>query len=388
MSENDALYAAHLTIDLDVVAWNYGLLQSKLDAAGAVAGAAVKADGYGLGIAPVVRALWAAGCRDFFVAHPHEGVAVRKALPEATIHVLNGPLPDAVEDYLAHRLIPVLNSLGDVQLWRNAAARQHRRLNADLHIDTGMCRLGLDLAETEIMLADADALLDGIEVGLVMSHLASADVWDSDQSARQLKMYSTAFKKLGRGRGSLCNSAGIFLGSGYHFDVARPGIALYGGNPTPHLDNPMRNPVTLAARILQIRDVAPPETVGYGATFNVIRPSRIATVPIGYADGFHRSGSNTGMAHIGGYAAPILGRVSMDLITLDVTDIPPDIAHPGVQAEFMGAHRTPDDLARDWQTIPYEVLTGLGRRYRRTYTGTGQGSDTASSRKPNEGTAE
>jgi len=371
MTIPDDLYAARLTIDLDTVAANYRLLQGKLDTAGAKAGAAVKADGYGLGARPVVRALAHAGCKDFFVAHPHEGVVVREELPDVRVHVLNGPLPDAIDDYLHFGLTPVLNSLGDIALWRDAARTRGSALKADVHIDTGMCRLGLDLAETETFLGDADAMLDGIDLGLVMSHLASADDIGSDQSARQLGMFHRAFARLGRGTPSLCNSSGIFLGADYHFAVARPGVALYGGNPTPHLANPMANPVCLQARILQVRDVAPPETVGYGATHPVTGPRRIATVPVGYADGFHRIGSDIGFATLDGHKAPIAGRVSMDLITLDVSDVPEHLAQPGAMAEFMGAHRTPDDLAKDWQTIPYEVLTGLGRRYARTYEGTG-----------------
>jgi len=371
MTVSDDLYAARLTIDLDVVAANYSLLQGKLDSAGAKAGAAVKGDGYGLGARPVVRALANAGCRDFFVAHPHEGVVVREELPDVGIHVLNGPLPDAVDDYLEYGLTPVLNSLGDIALWRDAAKARGTALKADVHIDTGMCRLGLDLGEAKAFLADAEALLEGIDLGLVMSHLASADVIDSDQSARQLALFKDAYKALGRGTPSLCNSSGIFLGADYHFAVARPGVALYGGNPTPHTANPMKNPVRLEARILQVRNVAPPETVGYGATHLVAGPRRIATVPIGYADGYHRAGSDTGFATVDGHKAPIAGRVSMDLITLDVTDVPEHLARAGAMAEFIGDQRTPDDIARDWQTISYEVLTGLGRRYARTYKGAG-----------------
>lgn len=368
---SDDLYAAKLTIDLDVVAANYRLLQGKLDASGAKAGAAVKGNGYGLGARPVVRALHRAGCEDFFVAHPHEGVVVRDELPDVNIHVLNGPLPDAIDEYLEHKLTPVLNSLGDIALWQEAAKTRDQQLKANIHIDTGMCRLGLDLTETETFLNDPDTHLDGIDLGLVMTHLASADVVESDQSARQLDLFKAAFGRLGRGTGSLCNSSGIFLGPDYHFDVARPGVALYGGNPVPHMENPMSNPVTLEARILQIRHVDKPETIGYGATHPVQGARKVATVPIGYADGFHRIGSDTGFATIEGHKAPIVGRVSMDLITLDVTGVPEHLAKPGAMAEFIGRHRTPDDLAKDWQTIPYEVLTGLGPRYARTYKGTG-----------------
>lgn len=371
MTISDDLYATRLTINLDAIAQNYRQLQAMLDPAGTQAGAAVKANGYGLGARPVVRALWQAGCRNFFVAHPHEGVVVREELPDARIHILNGPLPDAIDDYLHFGLIPVLNSLGDIALWRNAAQKRGVALAANVHLDTGMCRLGLDLGETEAFLSNAEHFLQGIDLQLCMSHLASADDPESDQSARQLKLFQSAFKRLGRGLGSFSNSSGIFLGADYHFDIARPGVALYGGNPTPYRENPMQNPVSLYARILQVRNVDVPETVGYGATHVVNGPRRIATVPVGYADGFLRQGSDVGMAYIGDFPAPIAGRVSMDLITLDVTDVPEHLARPGAMAEFLGPHQTADDLARDWQTIPYEVLTGLGQRYARVYEGTG-----------------
>ncbi len=369
MTTPDALFATVLTVDLDAVADNWRLLNSKLKSGRA--GAAVKADGYGLGVRPVVRALWAAGCRDFFVAHPDEGLAVRAELPDAVVHILNGLIPEAAADYTAHGLIPVLNDLGQIDAWRDHCGLVGRALPADVHLDTGMCRLGLDLGETETLLADADARLDGIDVRFVMSHLASADDAKSDQSKRQLDLYRRIRARLGRGQASFANSSGIFLGGDYHFDLARPGIALYGGNPTPDAPNPMRTPVKLMARILQVRDVDAPETVGYGANYRVEKPRIIATVPVGYADGYHRAGSNTGTAYLGDTAVPIVGRVSMDLITIDVTDAPPDVRRPGAWVEMIGPRRTPDDIATEWGTISYEVLTGLGRRYRRQYSGTG-----------------
>lgn len=365
------LYASTLTIDLDAISANHILLSERLAPSGAAAGAAVKADGYGLGAKKVVHALWAAGCRDFFVAHPAEGIVVREELKDARIHVLNGPIENAIDDYVYYDFIPVLNSLGDIDLWQQACRVRNRKFKADVHIDTGMCRLGLDLGETKTLISNADSLLDGIDVQLFMTHLASADDVNSPQSAKQLSLFKTAFEHINIGQPSLCNSSGIFLGQDYHFSLARPGVALYGGNPTPHTKNPMKNPVTLTTRLLQVRNVGPKETVGYGASYEVSRPMKVATVAIGYADGFHRVGSNTGFATIDGHKAPIIGRVSMDLITLDVTDIPDHACAQGAVATFIGPDRTPDDLARDWQTIPYEVLTGLGRRYRRVYTGNG-----------------
>lgn len=371
MSLSDDLFTSTLTIDLDVVAANYRLISERVGASGARAGAAVKADGYGLGARQVVRALWAEGCKDFFVAHPMEGIIVRDELPDARVHVLNGPIPQAIDDYLHYDLIPVLNSLGDIELWREACLEKEKALKANVHLDTGMCRLGLDLGETDTLLNNASEFLNGIDVQLVMSHLASADDIQSDQSANQLALFKSAYDRLNIGQPSFCNSSGVFLGPDYHFSVARPGVALYGGNPTPHTDNPMGNPVTLTTRLLQVRQVGAGETVGYGAAFDVKTQMKVATVPIGYADGFHRAGSDTGFATIAGYKAAIIGRVSMDLITLDVSDIPEQHCVPGAVATIIGPDRTPDDLARDWQTIPYEVLTGLGRRYRRVYTGNG-----------------
>ncbi len=231
MTISDDLYATRLTINLDDVAWNYRLLQGMLDAAGTRAGAAVKADGYGIGARPVVRALWQAGCRDFFVAHPAEGLAVLEELSKARVHVLNGLIPEAAAEYPRLGLIPVLNDLGQIAAWRELAKKTGRPLAADVHLDTGMCRLGLDRMETEKLLTDPTRCLAGIEVGLVISHLASADEPASNQSERQLAMFKRIRAHLSMGKASLANSSGIFLGSNYHFDVARPGVALYGGNP-------------------------------------------------------------------------------------------------------------------------------------------------------------
>ncbi|MEQ8227949.1 MAG: alanine racemase [Rhodospirillales bacterium] len=360
------LAGAVLSIDLDALQTNYRLIANTLTG-GATAAAVVKADAYGTGIGPAAGALWSAGARDFFVAHPGEGVELRGHLPEAKIHVLNGAHAEAEDAFLEHRLIPALNCLGDVERWRAFCARTESPLPAVLHVDTGMCRLGLDKGEYARVINDP-SLLDGIHIETVMSHLASADE-DSPQNADQLARFRDVRRNLNMGRASFANSSGVFLGPDFHFDLARPGVALYGANPTPSAPNPMAQVVSLQAKILQVRDVDSPETVGYGATHRIAGPSRIATLPVGYADGYLRSLSSRAKAFIGDYETPIVGRVSMDLITIDVTAVPEPLCRPGMPVDLIGPRHTVDDLAAEAGTIGYEILTSLGRRYHRVYSG-------------------
>ena len=335
------LAGAVLTIDLDALQSNYRLISEKLTG-GATAAAVVKADAYGTGIGPAAKALWAAGARDFFVAHASEGVTLRSHLAEARIHVLNGATPGSEAAFREHRMIPALNSLGDVERWRDFCGRIGQPLPCVLHIDTGMCRLGLDLREYARVVADP-SLLDGVDIQTVMSHLASADE-DSPQNAQQLDYFQEVRGHIGMGRASFANSSGVFLGRDYHFDLARPGVALYGGNPTPDDANPMAQVVRLQAKILQVRDVDSPETVGYGASHRIAEPSRIATLPVGYADGYLRSLSSRAKAFIGDNEVPLVGRVSMDLITVDVTAVPEALCRPGMTVDLIGQHHTVDDM--------------------------------------------
>ena len=358
------LAGAHLRIDLDAVVANYRILGARL---GDIAsGAVVKADGYGLGAARVGPALAAAGCRDFFVAHISEGVALRRHLPDSRIHILNGLLPGAEDAYREHRLIPVLGSLGEIDAWR--AFVEGRALPCDVHVDTGMLRLGLP-ADELAALADDTHRLDGLDIRLVISHLASADDPDSPQNADQLAAFHAARRILPQGRACLANSSGVFLGPDYHFDLARPGVALYGVAPVPGQANPLNPVVTLKARILQVRHARPPQTVGYGATHAVTRPARIATLAVGYADGYLRSLSNRAQGFIEDTPVPVVGRISMDLITVDVTAVADPLARPGQWVELIGANNPVDAVAAAAGTIGYEILTGLGSRYHRTYSG-------------------
>ncbi len=243
-----------------------------------------------------------------------------------------------------------------------------RALPAAIHIDTGMNRLGLPAPEADVLATEPDRLI-GIDVRLVMSHLACADEPDHPLNSEQLTAFTAARTQLPTAPASLANSSGIFLGTPYHFDLVRPGAALYGVNPTPGRTNPMRQVIRLQGKILQVREIDAPRTVGYGATHRAAGSTRVATVAVGYADGFLRSLSNRGSARIGGQQVSLIGRVSMDLSTFDVTRVPREAAHPGALIDLIGADLSIDDVADAAGTIGYEILTALGHRYHRVYSG-------------------
>ena len=359
--------AVRLSVDVDAISQNFRLLNARLGPAEAVA--VVKADGYGLGIEAVAKALQRAGCRRYFVAWPSEGLALRALLPDAWIGVLMGA-PD--EDWAAlreARLVPVLNHLGQVEAWAGHAAR-HGALDALLHVDTGMNRLGLSGTEVALLVSEPDRLR-GLRIQAVISHLACADQPDHAMNPAQRAAFDGHVAMLqpvaGAFGNSLANSSGIFLGSEYHYDFARPGAALFGLNPTPEASNPMAEVVRLQGKILQVRRVDSAHTVGYGAAFLVKQPSRIATVPVGYADGYLRSAGNRASARVGDVRVPVVGRISMDMITLDVSELPEASTRPGTVVELIGGDYPVDAFAADAGTIGYEILTDLGRRYHRYY---------------------
>jgi len=355
---------AVLTIDLAAIVANYRLLCARLG--GVACAAVVKADAYGLGAEQVAPALAAAGCRHFFVAHVDEALALRPLLPGAAIGVFNGLFPGEEATYDENHLLPVLNDLGQVALWAGFAARQRRPMPAILHVDTGMSRLGLEPAEVT-RLADDPGRLHGIELRYVMSHLACADQPSHPMNAGQLAAFRAARAKLPPAPASFANSSGIFLGPDYHGDLGRPGAALYGVAPQPGNPNPMQQVVNLKGKILQVRDVDRPMTVGYGATHRFTGAGRLATVAVGYADGYLRSLSGRAHAFLGDVRVPVVGRVSMDLITVDVSASPPQAARPGGWLELLGPRHGIDALAAEAGTIGYEILTALGRRYHRVY---------------------
>jgi len=349
---------ARLTIDLAAVAANWRLLRQTV--APAECAAVVKADAYGLGAAPVVRALADAGCRTFFVATLEEAVALRLQLPDAAIAMLSDRVEPHVRDLTSHRITPVLNHPGDVAAWRRRGAPA----GAWLHIDTGMHRLGLSPAEWQALLAENPGWR---EYGIrgVMSHFACADDRDHPLNARQRDAARAAAKAAGLPL-SLGNSPAIFLGADYRGDLVRPGMALYGLNPKRHAANPMQPVVRLDAQVLQVREVSAHASAGYGAAEDVRPGQTLATVGLGYADGFLRALSGRGFVHFGGDAAPVVGRVSMDSIIVDVSRLAPK-PQPGDWAEIIGPNQPADMLADKAGTIGYEVLTSLGARFARTY---------------------
>lgn len=354
-----------LTIDLAAIAANYRALRQRLGG-GASCAAVVKADAYGLGAERVVPALVTAGCREFFVAELGEAEAIRRALPaRIPVYVLNGLLAGDERAFRQHGAVPVLNDMAQVDRWQRAARSHGRPLPAVLHIDTGMSRLGL--RPDEALSLASPGRLAGLDLRAVISHLACAEDPADPLNARQLADFQRVRRAFPKARASLANSSGIFLGRAYHFDFVRPGAALFGINPRPGRPNRLRQAVSLAGKILQIHDVDPPRSVGYGATHRVAGRTRIATVAAGYADGWPRSLSNRGSAYIGDLRVPVIGRVSMDLMTLDITAAP-HLA-PGDTVELIGRHLSVDDVAEAAGTIGYEILTRLGRRYHRIYSG-------------------
>lgn len=363
---------AVLTVDLMSLRANWARLN---EASGrAECAGVIKADAYGLGLGPIARALTNEGCKTFFVASTEEGRAAREVQPGAIVYVLDGLLPGAEAHYSGFDLRPVLSSLAQVRDWAAYCRARGQKLAAGIHIDTGMHRLAMPEYELRQLVMSDPEILQTFELTLVMSHLACADEPKNPMNERQRERFNTLRALLPPAPASLSNSGGTFLGRNFHFDVVRPGIALYGGRAHEGTPNPMRTVVRLTARILQIQQVAAGETIGYGATYRVQRPSRIATIACGYADGFLRALSvSTGQAgpvgFIGEHPVPIVGRVSMDFITVDVTDVPEELARRGGWVEVMGERVTVDDLTDQAGTIGYELLSRLGPRVHRIYEG-------------------
>jgi alanine racemase len=331
----------------------------------------VKADAYGLGLAKVAPALSDAGCTVFFAAHLAEGLALRQLLPKADIYLLHGLPAEAAAQTIEARLIPVLHNRSDIGAMA-VLGRRIGRIPVGIQIDTGMTRLGLEPDEA-LSLTAGDC--DGLEIKLVMSHLACGDEPQHPKNSAQRRAFATLLPKLFPGlprpRASLAASHGIFLGPEYHFDIVRPGVALYGANPHPGHPNEMEEVACLKGKVLQIRDVDTPRTVGYGATHRLNGPARIATVSIGYADGYPRALSNRGFAYFGQMRAPVVGRVSMDLMTVDVTGLPAAAIVPGTFVDVIGGgiDTALDRVASLAGTVPHNILTGLGRRPERIYLG-------------------
>ena len=360
-----------LTIDLSALARNWRALDQV--SASALTAAVVKADAYGTGLHEAVTTLFATGARFFFTSTVDEAIEVRRTAPSAYVFVLNGLYPGAGEIYLQERLMPVISSLAMLEEWLRLCISRGEAFPAALHFDTGMNRLGLRLNEVDIVRQKIDSV--GFQPQMVMSHLACADQPSHEKNRAQLALFQTVTNSFPNIPASLANSAGLMSGREFHFQLVRPGIALYGGRAVTGRRNPMAPVVRLDVPILQIKEGKTGETVGYGATQTLVRDSRLAVLALGYADGFMRSLSSTnarggGRIYARGKTLPIMGRVSMDLCIADLTELGADLPLPGDFVEVLGPHISVDDQADAGNTIGYEILTSLkSGRYVRNYLG-------------------
>jgi alanine racemase len=361
--KNNIGQTVRLNIDQSAISENYETL--KKASGSATCGAAVKANGYGCGVETVARTLANAGCRQFFVADAFEGVKLRNVQKDADIFILNGVFEETISLFTEHNLISVLNSLGQIKLWYQTSTNQP----CAIHIDTGMNRLGLRVNEAYNCLDDLTSVPK-----LIMSHFASADDPDDPKNATQLEAFSALAQKYAGIEASMANSAATLSNPQSHFQLTRPGIAIYGGNPFTHRSNPMKSVVKAEARIIDIREVLPDETVSYGGTFTAKETKRIAVCGVGYADGYPRTVSGQGVplrehlpngaqAYINGELIDCVGRVTMDLTMFDVTQLPLNSIEIGDWVELFGDQISLDNFAEQSGTVSYEILTGIARRY-------------------------
>ncbi|MDQ0562156.1 alanine racemase [Rhizobium mesoamericanum] len=363
-----------LTVDLTALTENWKDMARRSGKARAAA--VVKADAYGTGIEDAGEALFMAGARDFFVATVDEGVTLRPYAPDARIFVLSGIWPGTERRFFENDLVPVISSEEQLAFWM-AVLAEYGDYPCVLHVDTGFNRLGLSMNEALALANDVSRPASFAPV-LVMSHLACSDDHSSDMNRQQLESFRQVRAAYEGIDASLAASAGIFLGSDYHFDLTRPGIAIYGGEAVNGMANPMRPVVTAEARVLQVRTAKTDETVGYGRAMQLTRDSRLAIVSAGYADGYLRSQSSGGVplrqvvsqggyGFVAGRKIPVAGRVTMDLTIFDVTDLPEDAVRAGDYVELFGKNVLVDDVARAAGTIGYEILTSIGLRHERRY---------------------
>lgn len=370
-STDAATAGAILTIDLGALVANWQALGAR---AGTEAGAVVKANAYGIGIEPAVTALAKAGCRSFFVAHLSEGIRARSVAPDAAVYILNGLLPDTCGVYAEHGLSPVLGSHEELLEWASFRQTGAQVRPAALHVDTAMNRLGLWPGEGLNLARERSGVIAAAGIGLVMSHFASSEDEADPANARQIAAFAEIATAFPDTPASLKNSSGHFLKDCPSYQLTRPGYALYGGNPTPGQANPMQPVIGLEARIIQLREVEAGTQAGYNGRWTAKSRRKLATICLGYADGYPRNASWTdtatgGSALLGGVICPFVGSVSMDLIIVDVTEAPAGAAVRGASVTLIGGPLDIETVGAGAKTIGYEILTSLGRRYARRYVG-------------------
>jgi alanine racemase len=365
---DNTIYSSAL-IDLQAVASNYKKLVN-ISKSGQCA-AVIKADAYGLGAEALTPTIANQGCQTFFTAYIDEGISLRKTLKQmnhnARIYVLNGFFPKCESLFVEHDLTPVLCTVEQIHLWQAHARTLNRPLAAALHVDTGMRRTGIPYHDFWNLIDTPDTF-QGIALSLIISHLACSDHLNHPHNERQLEKAKKIHERLPTVPFSLSNSGGIFLSSDYHFNLTRSGMAIYGMNPTPYKENSMAPVLSLWSRIYQVQDVNEGQSIGYGQSYYTQAPAKIATLALGYADGYPWQATPESSVMISGYPARIVGRISMDLMTVDVTNIPNHLVVPGAWAQVVGDHLSIDEIAKMSKTIPYEVLLGLGKRFHRVYT--------------------
>ena len=375
-TETEAAIPAYVTvaldINLDAIDHNYRLTQAMLSPQCTIAGI-VKADAYGLGMAAVAQTLWHQGCRHFFVAFIEEGMSLRAILPQASIYVLSGVLPQTENIFIKDRLIPVLVDRGQIKRWQKYAQGHNKILSAVLHVDTGMSRNGLNLQEVHNLGQDPTSF-HGIHLEYVMSHLSSSENPDTEQNHHQRLLFEQVRTLLPPTKASLSNSSGLLLGPAYHYDLVRPGIGLLGyARPYPHAKQ-VRPAVKAMARVVQLHESFEGQTIGYNATYRCKRPSKLATLGVGYRDGFFWTLSSQGVVWFGEHKAPVVGRVSMDFVVVDVTEVPEAWVFVGAWAVLFDTYEKAQYLSQLAGSFHYELLTSLGSRYYRRYL---RGKDTA-----------
>ncbi|MCC8418000.1 MAG: alanine racemase [Rickettsia endosymbiont of Bryobia graminum] len=363
------MHFSHCTLEIDLakIRANYRIISELCQ--NSEVSAVVKANSYGLGANFIAPALETENCRNFFVTTIDEAIALRKVLTkkDSNIFVFNGVFYNDIQEFNNNNLIPIINNLQQLEIWQGYAKSYSKLLPCAIHIDTGMNRLGMSEKNLNYII-DNPELLSGLKLLYIISHLSESEIKESPYNLQQLlkfKHYLSFFPKI---KASLANSSCVFLGKEYHFDLIRPGAALYGINPLGNsFENPMHNPVRLIAPIIQLQELLAEDYIGYNMTFKTTRKSLIATLPLGYADGYFRALSNNGEVFIDSYKCPVVGRVSMDLITIDVTDLPPGQVFLGKEVEIIGNNCTPDKISNIINTISYEILTNIGNRYKKIY---------------------
>ena len=367
--DNHKISNSFLEINIDSIIHNYQLINNKVG--NTECAAVLKADAYGMGASVIAKALDKAGCSTFFVATIDEGIELRACFSknEKQIAVLSGLLEGSEDIFYSNKLTPVLNDTEQIKKW--AIYNKQKKISAPsiLHVDTGMNRLGLTINELYDIIKNPTELKE-LHVEWIMSHLACGDQPRDIMNEKQLSVFLNAKKEFPNVKASLANSAGVFLGQSYHLDMVRPGIALYGSGSGSIPSKPLKQVIKLYSRILQIRTLSTGASVGYGASYRVSEATRVATVGLGYADGYLRSLSNCSWVFFNGLRLPVIGRISMDYITIDITQIASEKIKTGDFIEIIGDKFTLDDLATVANTVPHELLTRLGTRHHRIYSNT------------------